>query len=471
MIVQCMKKGESQDEKRSVAEQVVKLLLESGYALKEVIKNHKVAVHWLNRDGTGVDAVEVHGLLSRICADGFAHGELGARWSFEVPSGDTAKIAYSNLVNASDGLLAPLDWRDVEVLAMATTHTVTAMNCVNGGTRGLDDNLSIDGRLNKDKIVQQFPSMAKPLEEGFEWVKIRAVVAEQVPELPGFLSDAANKSHGVHRLAPSMQCLLALHSAGMQNQLSLKNPMWTTVAKQFDLRRPDLKDSGADFCKFIDTWSGGVNPIHLKAIDEYNKMLSVKRTLPAKVLGQLATVPLTAHPEYIVAVVKAMLSSPDGFHSNGVSTLITPMEIEQMKVSKRVACMDAAKKMVVAEKWLQSTKGLRQQSAVKLLSEFQVNVVMTVHKRKSKARQSFESVDACCSKFVSDARKQNPDTTFPTAPWDVADVEEATEGVTPAHMREFTAAGLAMKTLAEKGVVEGAIVEREEHGEKVPYHK
>ena len=65
-------------------------------------------------------------------------------------------------------LLAALDWRDVEVLAVATTHTVTAMNCVNGGTRGLDDNLSIDGRLNKDKIVQQFPSMAKPLEEGFE---------------------------------------------------------------------------------------------------------------------------------------------------------------------------------------------------------------------------------------------------------------------------------------------------------------
>ena len=125
MIVQCMKKGESQDEKRSVAEQVVKLLLESGYALKEVIKNHKVTVHWLNRDGTGVDAVEVHGLHSRICADGFAYGELGARWSFEVPSGDTAKIAYSNLVNASDGLLAPLDWRGVEVLAVATTHTVT----------------------------------------------------------------------------------------------------------------------------------------------------------------------------------------------------------------------------------------------------------------------------------------------------------------------------------------------------------
>ena len=214
-----------------------------------------------------------------------------------------------------------------------------------------------------------------------------------------------------------------------------------------------------------------MNPIHLKAVDEYNKMLSVKRTLPAKVLGQLATVPLTAHPEYIVAVVKAMLSSPDGFHNNGVSTRITPMEIEQMKVSKRVACMDAAKKMVVAEKWLQSTKGLRQQSAVKFLSEFQVNVEMTVHKRKSKARQSFESVDACCSKFVSDARKQNPDTTSPTAPWDVADVEEATEGVTPSHMREFTAAGLATKTLAEKGVVEGAIVEREEHGEKVPYHK
>ena len=88
-----------------------------------------------------------------------------------------------------------------------------------------------------------------------------------------------------------MQCLLQLHAAGMRNQRVLDNPQWSTVAKQCDLRRPDLNGSGADFCKFVDTWSGGENPIHLQAIDEYKKMLRVKRVLPTQLLGSLAAVP------------------------------------------------------------------------------------------------------------------------------------------------------------------------------------
>ena len=42
MVVQCMEKGETQDEKRAVAEQVVKLLIDAGYAVVEVVKNHKL---------------------------------------------------------------------------------------------------------------------------------------------------------------------------------------------------------------------------------------------------------------------------------------------------------------------------------------------------------------------------------------------------------------------------------------------
>ena len=248
MVVQCMEKGETQDEKRAVAEQVVKLLIDAGYAVVEVVKNHRIAIHPANRDGTGVDPVEVHGLLSRICANGFAFEELGVRWAFEASSSDSARFFNEALVKASDGLLVLQDWRDVELLAVAATHTVTGFNCAAGGARGLDGNRSIDGRFSKDKHPAVPLSMAKPLEMGFEWVKIRQIVALQVPELPAFLSDAANKAHGVHRLAPSMQCLLQLHAAGMRNQRVLDNPQWSTVAKQFDLRRPDLNGSGADFC-------------------------------------------------------------------------------------------------------------------------------------------------------------------------------------------------------------------------------
>ena len=52
MVVQSMEKGETKDEKRAVAEQVVKLLLSAGYAVEELLKNHKVAIHRSNRDET-----------------------------------------------------------------------------------------------------------------------------------------------------------------------------------------------------------------------------------------------------------------------------------------------------------------------------------------------------------------------------------------------------------------------------------
>ena len=106
------------------------------------------------------------------------------RSSFEASSDFGAKLFNEKLVEGSDGLLVNLDWRDVDVLAVATTHTVTSLNCVAGSARGLDENLCIDGRLSKDNIVQQFPYMAKPLEEGFEWVKIRKIVVQQVLCVP-----------------------------------------------------------------------------------------------------------------------------------------------------------------------------------------------------------------------------------------------------------------------------------------------
>ena len=99
------------------------------------------------------------------------------------------------------------------MLAVATTHTVTGLNAA-ATTRGLDEALTVDGRLSMETIVQSYPSMTKAFEDGFKWTKIRSVVAEHVPELPNVFSDAANKSHGVHRIATPMQCFMQLHQNG-----------------------------------------------------------------------------------------------------------------------------------------------------------------------------------------------------------------------------------------------------------------
>ena len=83
MIAECAAKGEGQDEKRALAESIVKQLKDGNFATEDVIKHSKIAVHPDNRHGVGVDPLDAHALLGRICRDGFSQEELGVRWCFE----------------------------------------------------------------------------------------------------------------------------------------------------------------------------------------------------------------------------------------------------------------------------------------------------------------------------------------------------------------------------------------------------
>ena len=112
-------------------------------------------------------------------------------------------------------------------------------------------------------------------------------------------------------------------------------------------------------------------------------------------------------------------------------------------------------------------KDLNVQNAVRVLSELQVDLVMTVHKRKTKHCVAFKDVDAVCAKFLLDARKQNPGAKCPALPRAIDEREPEAAGEASARMREFTASSLPTKSLAASGVTEGAVVERIDADQKV----
>ncbi len=276
MIAQCTEKGEGYDEKRALADQIISQLLDADLAVEELLQNHKIAIHPENRDTTGVDPLEVHNLLERICRDGFCLAELGVRWAFEKRTegykAEEERVFNFKVVAGSEGLLAVPQWDDVEALAVACTHTVTGFNAAEGKAAGIAEDLCVDGRLSKEKIVQHFPATRAAFQFGFKWVKIRTCVQDRCPSLAAFLSDAANKPHGAHRLSTVTQSMLQLHGAGKRNQDLHNDPKWRAVAANFNQRRPDLNKAGADLCAFVDKWAGGAeNPSMLKEIDAFGK--------------------------------------------------------------------------------------------------------------------------------------------------------------------------------------------------------
>ena len=79
-----------------------------------------------------------------------------------------------------------------------------------------------------------------------------------------------------------------------------------------------------------------------------------------------------------------MLAAPEGSHSNGVATLITAVEVEQMRTTNRTDCIDAVERMAASEAWLEGAKDMDVQSAVRVISELQVPRPWTTRSDSSK---------------------------------------------------------------------------------------
>ena len=74
-----------------------------------------------------------------------------------------------------------------------------------------------------------------------------------------------------------------------------------------------------------------------------------------------------------------------------------------MKASNRADGIGSAKMMKVSNAWLNGTQGMDEVRMAMLYSEYQTNLVMTIHKRGSKFRAQFKDVGEVHTQFVLDA--------------------------------------------------------------------
>ena len=467
LIDTCLAKGASKDQKRAVAEEIIDKLLLGGLAKVVRLRNQQVAIHPENRYRIGVDPCEAHALLGRIVCDGYSEHELGARWAFApAPAGSgeshQQEIFNRNLVDKSDGMLPRHVWTDVLALAVSSSHTVTAFKCAVAAVRSEEDFLCDDGRVSLLKVKQMCPSITPVLDNGMAWTIVDSEAASRIPLLPSFLGDAGNKTHGAQRRITSLQALSKIHGQASQQEEVHREPNWGGIATELENRHQEFAGNGKHLCDFVEKWSGGKHAPMLAELDSYEKLLRVKRALPPKILGALSTVPITSHPEYISGVVKAMLSSPNAFSTGGVSTLIGPTEVEQMKHAKKGMCVRAADIMRTSGRWLQSL-GLDEVVCTRLYGDFQATLVMFVHNRNCKGRASFKTSDAACGAFVEDVLTKCPaGADLTNLPWPrvARDGDASSSHATARSMREFTDGGVHTKELQKVGIVAGVTVAR-----------
>jgi len=74
-----------------------------------------------------------------------------------------------------------------------------------------------EGKISKALAIQKSRSLAKPINEGYAWLRIRYQVDELVPELSDFLQEAGNRDHWSQRTLTQLQEMLQVHKKAMNN--------------------------------------------------------------------------------------------------------------------------------------------------------------------------------------------------------------------------------------------------------------
>ena len=108
-------------------------LLSLKLASEAMVGNKAILVHPDNRFGAGLDVSDVHCLLDLIVAAGWDHHEVGPSVCFELPQGTAGIDAVEfnkQLVEASDGFLAPISKEIVGFLSVSSSHTTAMLNAL-----------------------------------------------------------------------------------------------------------------------------------------------------------------------------------------------------------------------------------------------------------------------------------------------------------------------------------------------------
>ena len=331
---------------RSVASEMLEMLLAVGLVFKEVVNTKYVGVHPENRQGAGVDSNEVHLLLALIIRQGFTWLELAGRvWATQLSPGKEGadqRAWNKNLVEKSAGLLAGID-ADMRLLTIAGSHTTQTARCVQYGTRGLpatgeeaDGKRTLDiwdesGHIVPNRVYSANEPYRELVEKGIEYTILRHQICKAVPSLPGFLSEAANRGHGTERERTIVQTLLAIHQKSLVMTAPGGDPDWDGIAESMARNSWVTLTDVKEYCLFVKNWSGGKTPTFLLELNTLIKSLqSMKLNIQAKDMAALSKVKLAEHPQYIIAVVKAMLAAPDPYKQNNVSRLMTATDMHDI---------------------------------------------------------------------------------------------------------------------------------------------
>ena len=412
-------------------DQIVKLSLDCGVAVRRNILGRNCGIHPENRAKSGVDPINAQNLSKQISNQGYSETKLENPMGFEKAlEGELhdkqRNFNETNFAEAA-GYLKAIPFRDIEYLPVTCSHTFAALNIVQGGGPGLHPEMcNEDGLIDTSKVLQLCPAWKIPIEKGIPCIVFCRELEVACPELPEFLMKAGNQSHDVHSKETKVQLMLALNQLFMsQKRLkpdgsasSAASAPWERVVKDMISMKPQFADCAAEAAKFASAWSGGDGSPALLEVEAYAKQLKTRREPENGQLGFLAGAVMQRAPKWPIACLKALLAVPDKYLSKkGEAKLFCGADIKLMETKLQEKIKKAIDLMDKAREWFGADIDSQPAVTAKLIGQLDVRLVMFVHGFKT--RVTWESMDAICMDMAKEVRDLGGD--MSKCPWKLKD--------------------------------------------------
>ena len=460
-----------------------KMIKGVGLAKQEMMHHSKVCPHEDNRDGELLIPIAVWKLLLMITRKGWSPLECSLALACGIPSneeGDRWKAKAMQLADKSDGLLAPYLPELLSLATAAGSHTTAALRLLDySGTHKVPcpnadfDELCVNGFLDQAIVLSKQPSFREPLDTGMNYFHIRWELVVLCPALMRILSHADNAKHTVFCRESPMQTFLNIHRRAVAEHATT-DAQWTKIANACarGLGQEFIEDVKAQ-CVFVEVLAGGVTAKNLHDLDAYWKTLRVQRLLGAKFLLELAKSGhwLATAPELAVAMVKATLSSPNNYVTDGVANVFNVHDYNKA-CGKSAAIVAASQAMIMRFKQVGLDLGVTGEAGWhRIAGNFESRIAMFTFEKKSSSRKAYATsaeigVDSYAELVTEfgEARCASA-----SCPWMVIPIAAASAVASTAErsMRDVSVGGAqTAKDLRQLGFKEGVKIEkldREKH--------
>ena len=191
-----------------IVSDVLNMLEQHGQVYSIQLKPSMVGISPLNRDGSGVNPVDVRELLSDILTAGWLDSRVTA---IGVEPSCQADLDWNaEFFRKVNGILGTFDGSQCKVLLLAGSHTNCVLRCfLQEVAHDGDTTVCHDGKLSQELLRKRDAGFHRAVVDGLVWKVLSKSVAEQLPDLLSLVQRMGNAT--LQRSEHELQFMRRLH--------------------------------------------------------------------------------------------------------------------------------------------------------------------------------------------------------------------------------------------------------------------